>query len=228
MTPRPCFLYNYIKEFNRVIRLALHRGKPVNKNHHREPLPGTRLNEKRSLFSERRAVPLPTPKRKCMTKRSAKPMRTGALIFFVVLLCSTAHGGPRFVDNGDGTVTDNKLGVMWAKTDNQGDIDWKEAQAFAKSKYGTTISTKYNNWRLPTLEELQSLYIQKPNYNGYPTDCGIEVKIAPALQLSCILIWASDTALGSHMAFNFNIGSSFTVPSYDISGCRVLPVRTIK
>lgn len=163
-----------------------------------------------------------------MAKQSAKPMRIGAIIFLLVLLCSTAHGGPRFIDNSDGTVTDNKLGVMWAKTDNQGDIDWKQAQAHAKLNFGATISTKYNNWRLPTLEELQSLYVQKPNYDGYTTDCGIEVKIAPALQLSCILIWASDTALGSHMAFNFNIGSSFTVPSYDISGCRVLPVRTIK
>ena len=163
-----------------------------------------------------------------MIKQPAKPMRTGALVFFLMLLCSTAHGGPRFVDNADGTVTDNKLGVMWAKTDNQEDIDWKQAQVYAKSKYGITLSTRYNNWRLPTLEELQTLYIQNPDYNGYPTDCGIEVKIAPALQLSCILIWASDIALGSHMAFNFNIGNSFTVPPYDISGCRVLPVRTIK
>ena len=27
----------------------------------------------------------------------------------------------RFTDNGDGTVTDQKLGLMWSKTDNQGD-----------------------------------------------------------------------------------------------------------
>ena len=31
--------------------------------------------------------------------------------------------GERFTDNGDGTVTDHQLGVMWAKTDNQGNIN---------------------------------------------------------------------------------------------------------
>ncbi|MBW2487221.1 MAG: hypothetical protein JRE72_07365, partial [Deltaproteobacteria bacterium] len=31
--------------------------------------------------------------------------------------------GDRFVDNGDGTVTDRQQNLMWSKTDNQGDIN---------------------------------------------------------------------------------------------------------
>ncbi len=66
------------------------------------------------------------------------------------------------------------------------------------------------------------------SYNGYRTDCGIQVRIVPQIRLSCILVWSSDVALGTHMAFNFNIGNPFTVQSYDISGCRVLSVRNLE
>jgi len=138
-----------------------------------------------------------------------------------------ALGGQRFTDNGDGTVTDHQLGVMWAKSDNQGDIGWKQAEAYARYSFGLTVGNQYTNWRLPTLDELQSLYVTKPGYNGYGTDCGVQTKIVSQINLSCILVWSSDEALGSHMAFNFNIGNPFTVQSYDISGCRVLPVRNI-
>jgi hypothetical protein len=41
-----------------------------------------------------------------------------------ILTCfGPAIGGDRFTDNGDGTITDHKLGLMWSKTDNQGDIN---------------------------------------------------------------------------------------------------------
>ena len=139
-----------------------------------------------------------------------------------------AMGGQRFTDNGDGTVTDHRLGVMWATNDNQGDIGWKQAEAFARYRFGLTVGNQYTNWRLPTIDELQSLYVLKPGYNGYGTDCGIRVRIVSQIKLSCILVWSSDEALGSHMAFNFNIGNPFTVQSYDISGCRVLPVRNLE
>ena len=38
---------------------------------------------------------------------------------FLVLAALAAHAQERFIDNGDGTVTDTKLGLMWAQTDNQ-------------------------------------------------------------------------------------------------------------
>ena len=151
-----------------------------------------------------------------------------ALILFLAFVNTAAHSQQRFTDNGDGTITDHRLGLMWARADNQRDIDWEQATAFVKNKFGTTIGKQYDNWRLPTLEELQSLYVQNPNFKGHITECGLLVKIVPQIRLSCVLIWASDVALGSHTAFNFNIGDSFSVPSFDVSGCRALPVRTIE
>jgi hypothetical protein len=164
-----------------------------------------------------------------MTLRFANNLiRLVAIVGMLLALSPSALGGQRFTDNGDGTVTDHRLGVMWAKSDNQGDIGWKQAEAFARYSFGLTVGKQYTNWRLPTLEELQSLYVVKPDYSGYGTDCGVQVKIVSQIKLSCILVWSSDLALGSPMAFNFNIGNPFTVQSYDISGCRVLPVRSLE
>jgi hypothetical protein len=163
-----------------------------------------------------------------MSKPTCTAILLGLLCLTVVSICQTALAGPRFKDNGDGTVTDNQLGLMWAKTDNRKDIEWNRAESWAKRGFAKTIKSKYNNWRLPTIEELRSLYVSRIKYKGYVTNCGLVVKIVPEIRLSCILLWSSETALGSHLAFNFNIGDSFSVPSYDISGCRALTVRSLE
>lgn len=133
----------------------------------------------------------------------------------------------RFIDHGDGTVTDRKLGLMWAKNDNQIDIFWNQVQNWLEADFLDTIPRLYDNWRLPTASELQSLFVEDLRYEGYATDCGHTVKIVPQIRLSCILIWTSDSALGLPLAFNFNIGSAFTIDLHDNKGCRVLPVRSL-
>jgi hypothetical protein len=150
------------------------------------------------------------------------------IITCLIFSCHTVMAEDRFTDNGNGTVTDHELGLMWAKADNQGDINWKQANAWAKYTFGDTISPRYDNWRLPTLEELRGLYVTEKKYKGYITDCGFMVKIVPEIKLSCILLWTSEESTGAHVAFNFNIGNSFAIPAYDINGCRGLPVRSLK
>ena len=58
----------------------------------------------------------------------------------VLLLCLPAWAGDRFTDNGDGTVTDTKLGLMWANTDNQGDINWVQAEKWVRFERRETIA----------------------------------------------------------------------------------------
>lgn len=148
--------------------------------------------------------------------------------FFLVLGAIAADAQERFIDNGDGTVTDTKLGLMWAQTDNQADIFWKQAAAWIKRDFPNRIGPNYKDWRLPTVSELKSLYLESPNYSGYRAKCGHNVKMVAAIRISCILIWTSDTALGLPLAFNYYLGNSFTVDLADNKGCRVLPVRKIK
>ena len=134
----------------------------------------------------------------------------------------------RFIDHGNGTVTDRKLGLMWAKNDNQADIFWNQIQGWLTGDFPDSIPQLYDNWRLPTVTELQSLFVEDAKYEGYTTDCGHRVKIVPQIRLSCILIWTSDSALGLPLAFDFNLGSAFTVDLHENKGCRVLPVRFLE
>jgi len=71
-----------------------------------------------------------------------------------------AYGRNQFVDNGDGTVTDQATGLMWMKVDSgalgaarNGAMNWQEALAFAEDlEYAG-----HSDWRLPNAKELQSI-----------------------------------------------------------------------
>jgi len=154
-------------------------------------------------------------------------------IVTIVTLCAFFLSAPvladdRFTDNGDGTVTDHQLGVMWAKTDNQGDINWKQAGLWIKYTFPYTIKAKYDNWRFPTLAELESLYIKEKKFKGYETDCGQRVKIVPVINLSCGWVWTSETSAIQAFIFNFNRGYSYSDRMVHNKAYRALPVRNLK
>ncbi|MBW2411501.1 MAG: DUF1566 domain-containing protein [Deltaproteobacteria bacterium] len=151
-------------------------------------------------------------------------------LFFLYLVLSIvpAQAQNRFIDNGDGTVTDRKSGLMWAKTDNQVDITWKQARQWARTKFPVSLTRKYDNWRLPTIKELTTLHEEGTEFDAFQTACGFAVTIVPQIQPSCTIIWSSETAMGSPLAFNFYIGTAFAIDITDSKGCRVLPVRNLK
>lgn len=66
---------------------------------------------------------------------------------------NTNYGINNFVDNGDGTVTDNSTGLMWQKTDDGVGKDWKHALDYAEN---LTLAG-YSDWRLPDPKELNSI-----------------------------------------------------------------------
>ncbi len=148
-------------------------------------------------------------------------------IGMVLLLAGAAVAGERFADNGDGTVTDHKNRLMWARADNQGDIDWKQADRWIRFTFPDTIQGRYDDWRLPTLAELQTLYVRDTAYDGYETDCGQVVRIAPQIRLSCGWVWAADTQLITAAVFNFQRGIHYTDRMVHFRGYRALAVRDI-
>lgn len=139
----------------------------------------------------------------------------------------SALAGERFSDNGDGTVTDHVQHLMWAKFDNQGDIDWRQAERWIRFTFADTIQARYDDWRMPTLAELKTLYVDAPEYDGYETECGQVVRITPAIRLSCGWVWSADTQAITGGVFNFHRGIHYTERMAHYRGYRALAVRTL-
>jgi hypothetical protein len=83
--------------------------------------------------------------------------------------------GPRLLDNGDGTVTDTKTGLLWEKKSDDGSVhdqdntytwstgspaynpDGTAFTSFLATLNSAPCFAKHCDWRLPTMTELQSL-----------------------------------------------------------------------
>lgn len=71
----------------------------------------------------------------------------------------------QYTDNNDGTVTDNRTGLVWQKTEGLAVATWEDALLYAKN----LVFAGHDDWRLPNLKELQSLstaYAIKPSIDS--------------------------------------------------------------
>lgn len=83
------------------------------------------------------------------------------------LQAGIAWPSPRFVDHGDGTVTDQSSGLMWLQdaycdqvvpwSDWQAMLDWVEAFNGGSMVCANYSAGAYDDWRLPNVRELSSL-----------------------------------------------------------------------
>lgn len=142
------------------------------------------------------------------------------LIGVFVLLCFfvlPAMALERFVKNSNGTVTDNKTALMWAAKDNGIPINWMDAQSYCIEYSGAG----YTDWRMPTLDELSSLYEPKENNkHGY--------HIAKLIETTAASCWASETHGDKAARFNFTYGTVYWLRKPYSGPTRVLPVRKLK
>jgi hypothetical protein len=85
----------------------------------------------------------------------------------VTTTVTTTIPGPRFTDNGNGTVTDNHSGLVWLNhplcddlNDSGTGLNWYDATALAASladgNCGLTDDSVAGDWRLPTKEEWEA------------------------------------------------------------------------
>ncbi len=80
-------------------------------------------------------------------------------------LQGTSSSDGRYIDHGDGTITDSNAGLMWTKKDSYADLgkcfDWN-----ASKSYVSGLSTGgYTDWRLPTVNELKAIYEKSKSSN---------------------------------------------------------------
>jgi hypothetical protein len=112
-----------------------------------------------------------------------------------------------------GVFKDRQTALMWMRRDNGRDVDLREAYAFCRD----LDYAGYDGWRLPTLEELETLEAvwQRANY-----------KIKGEIMLSECCMWSTDYD-GTERAwtFNYRFRKAFeTNAGYEL-GLRALCVR---
>lgn len=75
------------------------------------------------------------------------------------------YGANSFVDNGDGTVTDESTGLMWMQNDTGVAVKWEDALLAAEN----ATDDGYSDWRLPNVKELQSIVDYSGNFPAIDT-----------------------------------------------------------
>ena len=139
-----------------------------------------------------------------------------ATIVLLLIIIIPTVASERFIDNGDGTISDTQTGLMWAGKDNGKPINWKDSWQYCKNYRGGG----YADWRMPTLLEIQTLY--DPTISGqgkYPT-----IKL---IKTSAQSLWAAETRGFEAARFNFTYGRTYWLRKTYSGPTRILPVRNI-
>lgn len=124
------------------------------------------------------------------------PLRTGQTQCWnssgsVIPCAGTGHDGElqkglarAYVDNGDGTITDARTGLMWEKLSDDGSIHDKDTAYTWADAFATKVATLnggggfagYTDWRVPNVNELQSIV----NYGAE------NPAVSPAFNTGCV------------------------------------------
>ena len=129
-----------------------------------------------------------------------KIILTIVLFILLCLIDIPAMASDRFVDNGDGTVTDTKTGLMWATMDNGEHINWTDARSYCQSYSGGG----HTDWRMPTLAELTISRSREPTLTEpeptqptritkaplISTEVAIILAVAFAYMMTSVALWA--------------------------------------
>ncbi|MCP3992389.1 MAG: DUF1566 domain-containing protein, partial [Actinomycetia bacterium] len=116
--------------------------------------------------------------------------RGGEKTFFTVYVRGNLdYGVNAFVDNGDGTVSDQASGLMWQQDDSTNGMDWSDALNYCEA----LDTGGYDDWQLPNVKELQGIvdYTRSPS----TTD---SAAIDPVFSASTITDEGGGTDYGSY------------------------------
>ncbi|MBI5741792.1 MAG: DUF1566 domain-containing protein, partial [Nitrospirae bacterium] len=103
---------------------------------------------------------------------------------------------PRFTDNGDQTATDNLTGLMWTRDVSFPSLAWQDALNYiASMNAGSSPNFGHTDWRLPTVNELQSLVnLEVPNQEDWLNAVGGYGN--PFTNVHGYFYWSSTVAAG--------------------------------
>ena len=134
---------------------------------------------------------------------------------------------PRFQDNGDGTVTDRLTDLIWLRNANFfREVSWPDAlgrvQQIASGNTGLSDGSKRGDWRVPNVNELQSL-LDLSNTEGVAVS-----RNHPFTDLSPANYWSS-TSVAAFPALAWYVAMAVGPPVFDmkVNAMRLWPVRGI-
>lgn len=143
-------------------------------------------------------------------------------------------GPSRFKGNGDGTVTDPETALMWRQTDSyqllKKWLNWEMAQTYV-TEMNRGKFAGYDDWRLPTREELRSLYDESKTVQWMYYWNVYDVHIDPVFGETGCCFWSSESYKDIYAwGFNFIRGTTYMSikggASQSLSVIR--PVRSLK
>jgi len=136
----------------------------------------------------------------------------------------------RFVDNGDGTVTDLETKLIWKQTDSFQDTskwnNWFRAQEYIQS-LNIEKFAGYSDWRMPTLEEAESLHDENHSIKDMDRmDIFISSAFSPGGGFTC---WTSNEMPHATAAiYYYRYGHANSNHKEDITKDSVRAVRDIE
>ncbi len=107
----------------------------------------------------------------------------------------------RFIDNGDGTVTDIYTGLMWQQATAPGTYMWQQALTYCQN----LALGNYSDWRLPNRNELQTI-VDYTSYNP-----SIETVAFPDTVASEYSGYWSSTTVASEIGFAWGVDFKYGV-----------------
>ncbi len=134
----------------------------------------------------------------------------------------------RFKDNGNGTLTDNKMKVMWKKTDSFQDtkkwLNWFKGQDYVEIANLERIAG-FDDWRYPTEEEAWSLF----DLDAKNTDkSGDEIYLPSAFEPgSAGTTWTMDEKDSSALVVQYEDGQKVWPSKYANMNMAYRMVRSI-
>lgn len=136
----------------------------------------------------------------------------------------------RFVDNGDGTVTDTRKNLMWTKDDSWVEkghlLSWWQSREYLQEKNEQQFAG-YSDWRIPNAHEAKELF----NAEFSNTDMeGVELHIDPVFTAGCgYTTWTTETrGAKAAMGYDFRADYEFWLAKENIGfPSAVRLVRTV-
>jgi hypothetical protein len=134
----------------------------------------------------------------------------------------------RFIDNGNGTITDSTTNLMWKKTDSFQDTKkWKNW--FTGHEYMQIVNLErfggHEDWRYPFDEEAYSLFdLEKTSQDKY----GDDIYLDPIFETGGAgVTWTEDTKDSSALVIQFEDGMKVWPSQYANLNMAVRLVREL-